>query len=106
MAERLTVRDIQQMKDDGQPIPVLTAYDVISARLGEAAGAAILLVGDSLGMVIQGHETPIPVTLDQAVYHAAIVSRVTRKPLIVGDLPFLTYNLSPAQALENAGRLV
>ncbi|MGQ9907441.1 MAG: 3-methyl-2-oxobutanoate hydroxymethyltransferase [Candidatus Flexifilum sp.] len=106
MAERLTVRDIQQMKLDGVPIPVLTAYDVVSARLGEAAGAAILLVGDSLGMVIQGHDTPIPVTLDQAVYHAAIVSRVTHKPLIVGDLPFLTYNLSPAQALESAGRLM
>lgn len=106
MAERLTVRDIQQMKIDGAPIPVITAYDVVSARLGEAAGAAMLLVGDSLGMVIQGHNTPIPVTLDHAVYHAAIVSRVTRKPMVVGDLPFLTYNLGPAQALESAGRLM
>lgn len=103
---RLTVREIQAMKTAGTPIPVITAYDAVSARLGEAAGAAMLLIGDSLGMVIQGHPTPIPVTLDHMVYHAAIVSRLTSTPLIIGDLPFLTYNVSPAQALTSAGRLL
>jgi 3-methyl-2-oxobutanoate hydroxymethyltransferase len=103
---RTTVRDIQKMKDDGQPIVMLTAYDATSARLSEAAGVPMLLVGDSLGMVIQGHEYPIPVTLEHIIYHASIVTRVTKAPLVVGDLPFMTYHVSIEQALMNAGRLM
>jgi 3-methyl-2-oxobutanoate hydroxymethyltransferase len=103
---RTTVRDIQKMKDDGQPIVMLTAYDATSARLSEAAGVPMLLVGDSLGMVIQGHEYPIPVTLEHIIYHASIVARVTKAPLVVGDLPFMTYHVSIEQALMNAGRLM
>lgn len=103
---RFTIRDFHKMKVDGQPIPMLTAYDATSARLGEKAGAVALLVGDSLGMVMQGHDTPVPVTLDHILYHASIVTRMTERPLIIGDLPFMSYNISPEQALENAGRLM
>jgi 3-methyl-2-oxobutanoate hydroxymethyltransferase len=103
---RITVRDLQKMKADREPIVMLTAYDLISARLSEAAGVPLLLVGDSLGMVIQGHEYPIPVTLDHIIYHASIVTRVTSKALIVGDMPFMSYHVSIEQALTNAGRLM
>lgn len=103
---RKTVRDMQKMKADGLPITVVTAYDMSSARLAEAAGVSVLLVGDSLGMVVQGHELPIPVTLEHMIYHCAIVTRVTREALIIGDMPFMSYNISPEQALTNAGRLI
>lgn len=103
---RNTVRDFQKMKADGVPITMLTAYDASSARLAEAAGIPVILVGDSLGSVVQGHEFPIPVTLDHIIYHASIVTRVTTTPLIVGDLPFMTYSVSPEQALTNAARLM
>ncbi len=103
---RLTVRDIQKMKANHEPIPVITAYDAPSARLSEAAGIPIILVGDSLGMVVQGHDTPVPVKLEHMIYHASIVSRVTTRPLIVGDLPFMTYSVSIEQALSNAARLM
>lgn len=103
---RITVRDIQKMKDDHQPIVMLTAYDATSARLSEAAGVPMLLVGDTLGMVIQGHEYPIPVTLDHIIYHASIVTRVTKQALVVGDMPFMSYHVSIEQALTNTGRLM
>ncbi|PJF27184.1 MAG: 3-methyl-2-oxobutanoate hydroxymethyltransferase [Phototrophicales bacterium] len=106
MAPRLTIRDIQKMKQQGDKIAMITAYDATSARLAEAAGAPMLLVGDTLGMVVQGHDTTIPVTLDQMIYHAEIVSRVTTRALIVGDMPFMTYKIDGAQALENAARLM
>ncbi len=103
---RITVRDIQKMKAEQQPIVMLTSYDAMSARVSEAAGVPMLLVGDTLGMVIQGHEFPIPVTLDHIIYHASIVTRVTNKALVVGDMPFMSYHVSIEQALTNAGRLM
>ena len=103
---RLTVRDIQKMKDDHQPIPVITAYDAPSAKLAEMAEIPVILVGDSLGMVVQGHDTPIPVTLDHMIYHTSMVARVAKNALIVGDLPFMTYNVSLEQALESAWRMM
>jgi 3-methyl-2-oxobutanoate hydroxymethyltransferase len=103
---RITVRDIQKMKDDHEPVVMLTAYDATSARLSEAAGVPMLLVGDTLGMVIQGHEYPIPVTLDHIIYHASIVTRVTKQALVVGDMPFMSYHVSVEQALTNTGRLM
>lgn len=103
---RLTIRDIQKMKQAGERIAVLTAYDAVSARVAEAAGVPILLVGDTLGMVVQGHTSTIPVKMEHMVYHAEIVTRVTQHPLVVGDLPFLSVNISPEQALQNAGRLM
>lgn len=103
---RLTIRDIQKMKDGGERIAMLTAYDATSAQLAERADVPLLLVGDSLGMVIQGHDSTIPVTLEHIIYHASIVTRVTSRPFIVGDMPFMSYNVSAEQALANAGRLV
>ncbi len=103
---RLTIRDLQRMKTNGERIAMLTAYDATSARLSEAAGVPALLVGDSLGMVIQGHASTIPVTLEQMIYHAGIVTRVTQRPLVVGDLPFMTYSVSVEQALTSAARMM
>ncbi|MDX1993515.1 MAG: 3-methyl-2-oxobutanoate hydroxymethyltransferase [bacterium] len=103
---RLTIRDFQKMRSDGERIAVLTAYDAISARVAEAAGVPALLVGDTLGMVVQGRDTTIPVTLEHMIYHCEIVARVTEKPLIIGDLPFMTYTINPEQALANAAKLV
>ena len=103
---RLTIRHIQKMKEEGQPITMLTAYDATSARIAESSGMPMILVGDTLGMVIQGHDSTIPVTLEHMIYHCAIVTRVTDHAVVVGDLPFMTYNISPEQALESAGRLM
>lgn len=103
---RLTIRDVRKMKNNGKPLVMLTAYDATSARLAELSEVPMILVGDTLGMVVQGHDSTIPVRLEHMIYHCAIVVRVTTKPLIVGDLPFMTYSISPEQALENAGRLM
>lgn len=103
---RYTVRDIQRMKDDAAPITMLTAYDAVSARLAEAAAIPLLLVGDTLGMVVQGHESTIPVTLEQMIYHAAIVTRITRKAFVIGDLPFMTYSINAEQAMHSAARMM
>lgn len=104
--KRLTIRHFQKMYEQGEPIPMLTAYDVTSARLAEAAEVPMLLVGDTLGMVIQGHDSTIPVTMEHMIYHTAIVERVTERPFIVGDLPFMSYSVSEEQALSNAARLM
>ncbi|MEO1646912.1 MAG: 3-methyl-2-oxobutanoate hydroxymethyltransferase [Chloroflexota bacterium] len=103
---RLTIRHIQAMKNNKQPITMLTAYDLTSARIAEKAEIPMLLVGDTLGMVIQGYDSTIPVTLDHMIYHCAIVARVTERPFIVGDLPFMTYQISPEQAMQSAARLM
>lgn len=104
--KRLTIRDIQKMKNDSQAITMLTAYDATSARIAEQADIPMILVGDTLGMVVQGHDSTIPVKLEHMIYHAEIVTRVTTKPFVVGDLPFMTYSVSPEQALENSGKLM
>lgn len=101
---RTSILDIQKMKVSGQRIPVLTAYDATSAKLVEAAGVPAILVGDSLGMVVQGHETTLPVTLDEMIYHTRAVVRGTKKALIILDLPFMSYKISVEQALTNAAR--
>lgn len=103
---RLTIRDVRNLKNKGKPLVMLTAYDATSARMAEMSEVPMILVGDTLGMVVQGHDSTIPVTLEHMIYHCSIVVRVTQKPLIVGDLPFMTYSISPEQALENAGRLM
>ncbi len=103
---RLTIRDIQKMKTNGERIAMLTAYDATSAYLGEVVGAPMLLVGDSLGMVVQGHDLTIPVTLDHIIYHAQIVVRATSHTLVVGDLPFMSYKTSVEQAMDSAARLM
>lgn len=103
---RLTIRDIRQMKKRGDKIVMMTAYDATSARLSEAAGINVLLVGDTLGMVVQGHESTIPVKIEDMIYHTAIVERVTDKAFIVADMSFMTYQISEEQAMANAARLM
>ncbi|HWP64834.1 MAG TPA: 3-methyl-2-oxobutanoate hydroxymethyltransferase [Candidatus Limnocylindria bacterium] len=104
--KRVTVPEIGRMKAAGEKITMVTAYDWTFARLLDEAGVEMLLVGDSLGMVVQGNATTIPVTLDQMVYHTQMVSRGARRALVVGDLPFGSYQASPTQAVESSIRLV
>ena len=102
---RLTLRDLQGMKDRGDRIAMVTAYDHPSAVLAERAGVPVLLVGDSLGMVVHGHDSTLPVTLDDMVRHTAAVVRGTARALVVADLPFLTY-AGEAEAVASARRLM
>jgi 3-methyl-2-oxobutanoate hydroxymethyltransferase len=102
---KVTVPEIRARKG-GAPIAMVTAYDFTMARLLDEGGADILLVGDSLGMVVQGHATTLPVTVDEICYHGRAVARGARSAHVVGDMPFMSYQVSPMQALENAGRLV
>jgi 3-methyl-2-oxobutanoate hydroxymethyltransferase len=101
----ITIRSLQEMKAAGQKISCLTCYDASFTRLLEEAGVEVLLVGDSLGMVVQGQESTLPVTLDEMIYHTRNVARARQRALILADMPFMSY-CSPAQALESAGRLM
>ena len=103
---RVTARHITQMKAKGEKIPMVTAYDYTSARLADEAGLPLLLVGDSLGMVVLGYDSTIPVTMEDMLHHIKAVSRGAQKAHIVGDLPFMTYHVDASQALTNAGRLI
>jgi 3-methyl-2-oxobutanoate hydroxymethyltransferase len=103
---RVSVSYFQQHKTKGLPIVMLTAYDATTARLAEQAGIQILLVGDTLGMVVQGHDTTVPVTLEEMLYHTRLVVRGTERAFVIGDLPFMTYNISADQAMANAARFL
>ena len=100
------VPDLRAMKAKGTKITVLTAYDAGMARLLDRAGLDVLLVGDSVGMVVLGHDTTLPVTLDMMVHHTQAVCRGVQRALVVADLPFLTYQVSTEDAMRNAGRLI
>jgi 3-methyl-2-oxobutanoate hydroxymethyltransferase len=102
---RLTVRDVQRMRGQGERSAMVTAYDYTSAQLVERAGLPAILVGDTLGMVVLGNETTVPVTLDDMLRHCQAVARGSRRALLIGDLPFLTYP-HPEASLRNAGRLL
>lgn len=102
---RVTIRDIQRMKEAGERIPMLTAYDYTTGQLLDAAGIPLLLVGDSLGMVVLGHSSTVPVTLDDIIHHARPVVRGTQRALVVADMPFLTYTTTE-QAMRTAARLL
>ncbi|WP_309118624.1 3-methyl-2-oxobutanoate hydroxymethyltransferase [Paenibacillus sp.] len=102
----VTTTRLRAMKSKGEPIAVVTAYDYPSAQLAEAAGADVLLVGDSLGNVVQGRETTLSVTLDHIVYHAEIVSRAVKTPFVVADLPFATYHGGVDATLANVARVM
>ena len=102
----VTVPDFLAAKARGQRLTMLTAYDATLAHLLDAAGVDSILVGDSLGMVIQGQPDCLGVTLDEMIYHTRLVMRGTRCALVVADLPFMTFQVSPQQALESAGRLI
>ena len=103
---RVTVRDLAQMKVKGEKIPMITAYDYTSARLADAAEIPVVLVGDSLGMVMMGYDSTIQVTLDDMIHHTKMVTRGSQNALIIADMPFMTYQVDPAQALTNAARLI
>jgi len=103
---QVTVPDFRAARTRGVKLAVVTAYDYTSARLCDEAGVDCILVGDSVGMVVQGHPTSLPVTLDEMLYHAKCVVRAVRRALVVVDLPFMTYQVSPKQAVRNAGRLL
>jgi 3-methyl-2-oxobutanoate hydroxymethyltransferase len=103
---RIRVPDFKAMKRRGRKITMLTAYDATMARLLDRAGLDAVLVGDSLGMVILGHDTTLPVTLDAMIHHTRAVSRGTTHALVVADMPFLTYQVSVSEAVHNAGRLL
>jgi len=100
------VPEFLSARSRGHRLSVLTAYDFSMARLFDAAGVDALLVGDSLGMVVQGNDTSLPVTLDEMLYHTRLVARGAKRSLVIADLPFMTYQVSAQQALENSGRLV
>ena len=105
-ANRIRVPDLESKKRRGEPIAMLTAYDYTMARLLDRAGIDVMLVGDSLGMVVLGYETTLPVTLDAMVHHTRAVSRGTQQALVVADMPFLTFQVSVPEAVRNAGRLI
>ena len=106
IAKKVTVPDVVAMKRDGKRITMMTAYDAAFARLVEQAGIDVILVGDSLGMVVLGYANTVPVTMDDMVRHAAAVSRGASRPLLIGDMPFGSYQTGPADALRNAARFL
>lgn len=103
---RVTIRDLAVAKERGERWPMLTAYDAMTARIFDAAGIPVLLVGDSAAMVVYGHESTLPVTVDDLLPLTAAVVRGSSRALVVADLPFGSYQASPAQALESAGRFM
>src|SRR5207247_2914224 len=100
------VPDLRVMKERGEKIAVLTAYDYTMARILDRAAVDVILVGDSVGMVVLGYDTTLPVTLDMMIHHTKAVSRGAKRALIVADMPFLTFQLSMEEAMRNAGRLI
>ncbi|MDO8687704.1 MAG: 3-methyl-2-oxobutanoate hydroxymethyltransferase [Dehalococcoidales bacterium] len=103
---RVTINQIKEMKEKGEKITMLTAYDYATAKIVDEVGIPLILVGDSLGMVVLGYETPIPVTMDVMLHHTKAVVRGTKQALIVGDMPFMTYHISVEDALRNATRFI
>ena len=103
---RITIKDLKEMKRKGKRIPMITAYDYTSAQLVERAGIPLVLVGDSLGQVVLGYDSTVPVTMDEMVHHIRTVVRGTKRAHVVGDLPFLSYHADIPEAIRNAGRLL
>lgn len=104
--KKVTTKRLVNMKKRGEPIAALTAYDFLMAELLDQAGVDLILVGDSAGMVVQGLDTTVSVTMDQMLYHAAVVARGVQRALVVADLPFMSYQVNPDEALRNAGRMI
>ena len=103
---RLPITELKVMKQRGEKIPMLTAYDYPTARLVEQAGVPIILVGDSLGMVVLGYDSTVPVTMEDMIHHIKAVVRGTERAIVVADLPFMSYQVSVDEAMRNAGRLL
>jgi 3-methyl-2-oxobutanoate hydroxymethyltransferase len=103
---RVTITEIKEMKQKKEKIPMLTAYDYVTAKIVDEAGVPLILVGDSLGNVILGYESTIPVTMEEMIHHTKAVVRGAKKALIIGDMPFMTYHISVSDALHNAARFI
>lgn len=103
---KITIPHIKKMKKQGEKIAMLTAYDYLFAHLMDQSGIEMILIGDSLGMVFQGQENTLPVTVDEIIYHTKAVKRGVSHALIVADMPFMSYQVTPEEALRNAGRLL
>jgi len=103
---RVTIHQIKAMKQKGERIAMLTAYDYTTAKIVDEAGLPLILVGDSLGMVVLGYDSTIPVTLEVMLHHTRAVVRGTKNALVVGDMPFMTYQISTEEAIRNAGRFL
>ena len=104
--KKITITDLQQKKRDGRKITMLTAYDYPTARLVDEAGIDGVLVGDSLGMVVLGYDSTVPVTMDEMIHHAKAARRGTRYAFLIGDMPFMSYQVSTEDAVRNAGRFM
>ena len=103
---RVTINEIKEMKQRKEKIPMLTAYDYVTAKMVDEADVPLILVGDSLGMVMLGYESTIPVTMEEMIHHTKAVVRGAKKSLIVGDMPFMTYHVTISDALYNAARFI
>jgi len=106
MDKRISITDLKAMKKRGEKIAMITAYDCPSARLVEQAGVPLILVGDSLGMVVLGYDSTVPVTMEEMLHHVKAVVRGTRHAHVVADMPFMSYQVSAEEALRNAGRML
>jgi len=104
--EKVTTKTFFEMKQKGEKIAVLTSYDFPTARIVESAGIEAIIVGDSAGNVFYGHDTTLPVTMEQMLSHVQAVTRAVERPLVIADMPFLSYQVSLSQAIENAGRFL
>ncbi len=103
---RITTFSIQKMKERGEKISMLTAYDYSTAAMMDEAGVDMILIGDSLGMVILGYDSTLPVTMEDMIHHTKAVSRGTKRAMVIGDMPFMSYQASVEEALRNAGRFM
>lgn len=106
MNHAVTVTELKKMKQEGRKITMMTAYDYTTARLVDEAGMDTVLVGDSLGMVMLGYETTLQVTMEDMIHHTKAVVRGTKRGLVIGDMPFLSYHTGPEDAVRNAGRFI
>lgn len=106
MGRKMTVPEVRSMKERGEKIVCLTSYDYCFARILDESGVDLLLVGDSLGSVVQGHDSTLPVTVDDIIYHTRAVIRGRKRALVVSDMPFMTFQLGVDEAKRNAGRLI
>jgi len=104
--KKITILSLKEKKEKGEPITMLTAYDYPTGLLVDQAGIDIILVGDSLAMVVLGHENTVSVTMDEMLHHCKAVARGAKNPLLVGDMPFMSYQVDPLEAVRNAGRFL
>lgn len=102
----MTIPDLQKCKRDARKITVVTAYDALFSRIVEQAGIDVILVGDSLGVVVQGKANTLSVTMDEMLYHTRLVAGTVQRSLVIGDMPFMSYQVSQEDALRNAGRFL